>query len=536
MKLSTTYIYTIMVWLGILLAPFGSGKTTHRDFFSSYFSGGKARSLSVDDYVFRQSLYQKTLEHVQRPTAEGGTTDRDTLRRIYLKLVKKAQKQYDRDLDTVIAGAGSNLILEESGRSPRWADWFIANTLKTARKAGYRIALFYLAVGPREAYTRCQQRTTVPSIPKSEFDECRDSAALAFVSLAPLVDWASVFLTTGTERPPDLFCTLSPTPATSGTPYSVLEHILDLRSSYTRSSFKQLLSPCFPLKGAWVTLVMGGDRYVPGALVLGQSLKRVETKFDTICMVAGGVSPEAVRDLERVFTRVRRVDLISTPSRPMRGKKQQQLYSQEFTSTIFTKWNCLTFVEYDKVVCVDADIAFQTNADDLFSLPTPAGTFDNPWHSGEGWYGRISHGDSVSTEAIRAAYKSVQGYVVFGSLVVLSPSIECFQRLVTLLVQCTPYGKNLLSSNGPDELAITELYVPQTGPIHGTWTHIDPRYHLIPWKTYSPPLGKIRLDEARAIHYFGKEKPWEMGRGTWPDLKLWWGVWDSLDDKTCLCI
>ena len=68
----------------------------------------------------------------------------------------------------------------------------------------------------------------------------------------------------------------------------------------------------------------------------------------------------------------------------MRGKKRQQLYSQTFTSTIFTKWNCLTLAEYDKIVCVDADVAFQTNADDLFDLPAPAGTFDNPWHSGEG--------------------------------------------------------------------------------------------------------------------------------------------------------
>ena len=530
-----------MVWLGILLAPFGSGKTTHRDFFSSYLPGGNARVLSVDDYVYRHADY------VLRTSASGRAQpnrNRKTLRQTYLKLVKNAQKQYDEDLETLLAEGNTNLILEESGRSPRWADWFISNTLKTARKAGYHIALVYLAVGPREAYTRCQQRKNIPRIPKNEFDGCRDSAATAFVSVAPLVDQASIFLTTRhLPAPPALFCTLSPTPKAEETAlYADLEPILALRSAHTRTSFKRLLAPCFPppsadTRCAWVTLVMGGDRYVPGALVLGQSLKRVETKFDTVCMVAGGVSAQAVADLERVFTRVRHVDLISTPSRPMRGKKQQKLYSQEFTSTIFTKWNCLSFVEYDKVVCVDADIAFQTNADDLFSLPTPAGTFDNPWHSGEGWYGRISHGDSVSPAAIQAAYKSLQGYVVFGSLVVLSPSRVAFQRLTKLLTLETPYGKNLLSSNGPDELAITELYVPKTGPIQGSWTHIDPRYHLIPWKTYSPPLGKISLNEARALHYFGKEKPWEMKRSTWPDLELWWKIWDSLkiDNSVCLC-
>ncbi len=530
-----------MVWLGILLAPFGSGKTTHRGFFSSFFPGGNARVFCVDDYVYRHPHYQQILANPHTSPA--------LLRHTYLKLVKKAQKQYDGDLESALTEGTANLILEESGRSPRWSDWFVSNTLKTARKTGYQIALVYLAVGPREGYTRCQQRKTIPYIPKSEFDACRDSAATAFVSIAPLVDRASVFLTTRPlPGPPVLFCTLSPTPKAETTAsYGDLEPILALRSSNARTSFKHLLAPCFPFKGgppsaaprcAWVTLVMGGDRYVPGALVLGQSLKCVGTKFDTICMVAGGVSAQAVADLERIFTRVRHVDLISTLSRPMRGKKQQKLYSQEFTSTIFTKWNCLAFVEYDKVVCVDADVVFQTNADDLFDLPAPAGTFDNPWHSGEGWYGRISHGDSVPPAAIQAAYRSLQGYVVFGSLVLLSPSLDDFQRLTKLLATETPYGKNILSSNGPDELAVSELYVPQTGPIKGSWTHIDPRYHLIPWKTYSPPLGKIRLHEARALHYFGKEKPWEMKRGTWPDLELWWKNWDSLiaEDSVCLCL
>jgi hypothetical protein len=245
-------------------------------------------------------------------------------------------------------------------------------------------------------------------------------------------------------------------------------------------------------------------------------------------MVAGGVSPGALERLAQVFTHVRPVEVLSTPARPMRGKKQKQLYSKEFTSTIFTKWNCLAFAEYDKIVCVDADVVFQANADDLFDLDTPAGTFDNPWHSGEGWYGRLSHGAPVSSRAIQRAYKSPQGYVVFGSLVVLAPSRKDFRRLEKLLAHDPPYGNRILSSNGPDELAITELYVPQTGKAHQTWTHVDPRYHLIPWKTYSPPLGAIPLDEARALHYFGKEKPWEMGRNTWADLKVWWNVWDSL--------
>ncbi len=519
-----------MVWLGILLAPFGSGKTTHREFFSSYLPGDKARVLSVDDYVYRHPLYRKALKQGRR----------ETLRPTYLKLVRQAQEQYDKDLDFVITEGAANLVLEESGRSSRWAGWFEANTLKAARKFGYNIALFYLAVGPREAYTRCQQRKRVPFIPKADFDACRETAAGSFVALAPLVDQATVFLANDPlPSPPALFCTLSPAPKAVGS-YADLEKVLALRSSTLQSRMSQLLSPCFPLKGAWATLVMGGDRYVPGALVLGHSLRLVRTKFDTICMVTKEVSPQATAQLKRVFTHVHPVERLSVPSRPMRGKKQQTLYSEEFVTTIFTKWSCLTFTEYDKVVCVDADIAFQQNADDLFNLPTPAGTFDNPWYGGsrEGWYGRLTHGDRVPSDTIRAAYKDWKGYVVFGSLVMLSPSLEDFQRLTEMLTSHTPYGKGIRATNGPDEIAITELYVPRAGEPKRGWTHIDPRYHLIPWKTYSPPLGKICPGEARALHYFGKEKPWEMERGSWDDLKSWWRVWDSLQKElglVCLC-
>ena len=95
-----------MVWLGILLAPFGSGKTTHREFFSSYLPGDEARILSVDDYVYRHPRYQRAVTQSRR----------ELLRPAYLKLVKQAQNKYDNDLASLLDEGTANLILEESGR------------------------------------------------------------------------------------------------------------------------------------------------------------------------------------------------------------------------------------------------------------------------------------------------------------------------------------------------------------------------------------------------------------------------------------
>jgi hypothetical protein len=44
-------------------------------------------------------------------------------------------------------------------------------------------------------------------------------------------------------------------------------------------------------KFAYVTLLMKGDFYVPGALVLASSLKRTGNRADVICMVTEDVSP-----------------------------------------------------------------------------------------------------------------------------------------------------------------------------------------------------------------------------------------------------
>ena len=89
-----------MPWLGIILAPFGSGKTTHREFFATQLPGGGARVFSVDDYVYRSPSYQKALARA----------DRAAMRRIYLREVHAAREAYDRDVAAAILVAPSSAV------------------------------------------------------------------------------------------------------------------------------------------------------------------------------------------------------------------------------------------------------------------------------------------------------------------------------------------------------------------------------------------------------------------------------------------
>ncbi|NBQ70025.1 MAG: hypothetical protein EBU46_14840, partial [Nitrosomonadaceae bacterium] len=129
---------------------------------------------------------------------------------------------------------------------------------------------------------------------------------------------------------------------------------------------------------AWVTLVMRGDAYVPGALALAASLRASGTAAATVCMVTPDVSAGARALLGRAFDRVAAVDPLTYPTRPMPTAKQRETYGG-WIGDACTKWRCLGFAEYARVIVLDADTVLLGNCDHLFAVPAPAGIFSSPW-------------------------------------------------------------------------------------------------------------------------------------------------------------
>lgn len=279
-----------------------------------------------------------------------------------------------------------------------------------------------------------------------------------------------------------------------------------------------------PVNQAWVTLVMMSDSYVIGALVLAQSLREVRTIYELVCMVTNAVSREAKVALSKVYDHVFEVPNIKKASRPLPGRKQQERYGEEFLSLAFTKWNCLNLVQYETVCFIDADIVFSKNPDTLFQLKAPAGSFVNPWRQSDPWYSWPLHGDPVPASRIRVALSEKTGFVVFGSMVLLAPDRRIYAEMIRHLEQVERYGDNFLTTSGPDELLITELYVRRDVD----WTQIGPHFQAIAWKDYGPKIGIIPVHQIIGYHYHGKEKPWQMRPMQWPDLRCWWDAMDCL--------
>ena len=270
---------------------------------------------------------------------------------------------------------------------------------------------------------------------------------------------------------------------------------------------------------AYVTLVMKGDYYIPGAIVLAQTLWETGTKLDLVCMVTRDVLDAGVQTLKLFFTRVCVVEYINAAYRPMFTRKQNQKYASWMSQSL-TTFRCLGLQEYKKVCFIDSDVAVLKNMDEIFELNAPAGTFDSYFRKSNvpPFYPCLNHGQVVPRRVIQNALQSGQ-HVAIGNCMLLAPHggdvknefetyVDEFKRLNHDMIGFTH------NISGTNEQMITDFY---TNHLKSDWTHIDLRFQCIPWKplSFSP--------DPYLYHYFNV-KPWSMNESEFPDLSVWWSA------------
>jgi hypothetical protein len=203
----------------------------------------------------------------------------------------------------------------------------------------------------------------------------------------------------------------------------------------------------------------------------------------------------------------------------------------------FTKWNCLTLYDYDKILFVDADKIVLDNMDKLFKLKAPAGTFSSPWaepyvsrkeslrkgYGGKlnrhGTYGLVNpykdcrHGAVIAPAKINQGFKD-NCFVVIGTVVLLKPSRRMFQFYTSM---CRGRARNggfgwRTCNSMMDEQSLTRCYFES----EIAWRYIHQQYNCVPWKQ---PWMQGRAPYV--FHYFNT-KPWNEKRDGWPDYEAWW--------------
>lgn len=262
---------------------------------------------------------------------------------------------------------------------------------------------------------------------------------------------------------------------------------------------------------AYFTLVMCGDEYAIGAAVLGWSLRKQGVEHELVVMVTPDVTVKARKLLMKIYDRVERIKYTNSVAQSiLRGGKYRQEMS--WMKYCLTKANMLKFLEYDKIVWMDADMLALSNPDTLFQLSTPAGICTSI-RDQERW-----HGIRIPEVEIKEAV--LNNYGVKGCIMVLKPNIRHY--LLSRSQQHTGHENVYL---GPDEYFFTMLY-------KNCWHHLNYKY------------GCSAVNETNHVQpivlHFDHAKPWRFKEDfSWSGGEKWWAIakdliYEHLDMQTIL--
>jgi hypothetical protein len=278
---------------------------------------------------------------------------------------------------------------------------------------------------------------------------------------------------------------------------------------------------------AYVTLVMLGDLYIAGAIVLAQSLRNLGSKADFVVLVTPDVSEEGKRLLRIFYNVVKEINYINVQN--WRTKKQ---HHRQYLSLVFTKFHLFNLTQYKKVILIDADALVLKYPDHLFTLNAPAGCFLEdkdlfisydknknyvlPPNGKIAWYDKYceccGHGKKLPKEMTDRVKNNFKNSGIGGGLILLEPKVGEFDDIIRNI--SSGYMKHLVENKfvWPEQQYLTLRY-------SGKWTSINPRFFGLQGYPHWKVLYGLQ---------YGGDKPFVLEskidmseRILYPDFILW---------------
>ncbi|KAL8527770.1 hypothetical protein ACS0TY_005569 [Phlomoides rotata] len=265
------------------------------------------------------------------------------------------------------------------------------------------------------------------------------------------------------------------------------------------------------LRYAYVTLLAGDGDYVKGVVCLAKGLRKVRSAFPLVVAVLPDVPEEHRNLLVNQGCLVREIDAVLPPV----GNKECPFIRPSFAIN-YSKLRFWGFVEYDKMIYMDADIQVFHNIDSLFDLPSDRFyavvdclcEMDDPCPEVVQWPRELGN---------HPAFYFNTGLFVF------EPDLRTYNGLLSTLYVTppTPYA---------EQDFLNFYFKGISKPIH-------PVYNLLVSMLWRHP-EYVELDEVKVVHYcVGGSKPWKytgeekyMDRG---DVKMlvdrWWEIYEDAE-------
>lgn len=233
---------------------------------------------------------------------------------------------------------------------------------------------------------------------------------------------------------------------------------------------------------AYVSLICGGDAYLPGLETLGRSLAETGTTVPRVALVTADVSAGARARLVAEGWLLRDVEPIGSPTVDRLVPRFAQ---------VFTKLRVWGLTEYDKVVFLDGDTVVLRNIDELFERPSLAAAPDYLMPD------RFNSG-----------------------VMVLDPSLE---RLDSMLERLSHVG----SYDGGDQGFLNEIFDWYASPpVHRLPAAYNTQHFIFQFIAARRVLRERLLDGVKIVHY-SAQKPWH-GPSILGGSELWWTIYDRI--------
>lgn len=290
---------------------------------------------------------------------------------------------------------------------------------------------------------------------------------------------------------------------------------------------------CEPYNGAWVTLLTK-QTYLPGLIILSDSLKKVGSKFPLLVLYTSSLESEAIATMKKLDIKHQYCEYIFPP-------KGISHIAERFVDT-WTKLRICELDGFERVVMIDNDMIVLQNMDELFymelgrdQIAANHGCICNldfsswapDWFRPENCPYTGQKHPTCLTQPAAAGDSLPKGHRQLNSgLVVLHPRSEMKQKVERYIAD-PPTDQTF---QFPDQDVLVGVYGHNWRSL--SWTYnavkISREWHTEMWDDKS----------IKNLHYIC-DKPWEKRTPVGEeDLYLhycWWSEWDgvmkSLEDK-----